>query len=198
MTVRPEHPDLREFTPFIKNCFVFAEYDDFNAVVGSLDEPECITPTAHQYMFDRNRNNSNLNALMSEDIQEQDEDEVEFDSKNRRDSENYQLPELNDMEKGKLMSCMEEIRNIIGDSCSDKRIVDAIMINQYDFTKALDMLLSSDSTTSSTATHPSKKIKVNEVEKGMLRDLSREFHNEDKKFCYIVKFSAHKNRHKNH
>lgn len=174
------------------HCFVFVEYDDFNAVVGSLDEPECITPTAHQYMFDRNRNNSNLNAFMSEDIQEQDEDEVEFDSKGRRDSENYQLPELNDIEKGKLMSCMEEIRNIIGDSYSDKRIVDAVMINEYDFTKALDMLLSNDATTGGSTTQPSKKTKVTEVEKGRSRDSIFEFHNATNvlsiRFSFIVKF----------
>lgn len=128
-------------------------------------------------MFDRSRNQSNLNAFMSDDIQEQDEDEVEFENKGRRDSENFQMPELNEIEKAKLMSCMEEIRNIIGDSYSDKRIVDAIMINQYDFSKALDMLLSSESTSSSTnTTQPSKKPKVTEVEKGMMKNELREFH----------------------
>lgn len=185
---------LSGFFDFSFICFVFVEYDDFNAVVGSLDEPECITPTAHQYMFDRNRNNSNLNAFMSEDIQEQDEDEeVEFDSKTRRDSENFQLPELDDVSKGKLMSCMEEIRNIIGDSYSDKRIVDAIMICQYDFTRALDMLLN-DTAGAGHTTQPSKKIKVTEVEKGKKNIYSRDNAIE---FCCEIRGRI-KARHKHH
>lgn len=141
----------------------FLEYDDFNAVVGSLDEQECISPTdANTWIFDRARGQSSLDNFLStnEDIQE--EEESEFDGRDRRNSENYKLPELNDVDKAKLMSCMEEIRNIIGDSCSDKRIVEAVMMNDFDFSKALDTILIADSTT----TQLSKKPKVIEVEKG--------------------------------
>lgn len=131
-----------------------------------MDEPECISPTdSNQWIFDRACGQSSLDNFLStnEDIQE--EEETEFDGRDRRDSEGYQLPELNDLNKAKLLSCMEEIRNIIGESpsYSDKRIVEAIMLNQYDFSKALDMLLSNDST----STQQSKRPKVNEVEKGM-------------------------------
>lgn len=59
---------------------------------------------------------------------------------------------------------MEEIRNIVGDSSSDKRLVEAIMQNDFDYTKALDMILTSDNTTTS---QPSKKPKASGVEKGM-------------------------------
>ena len=48
------------------------------------------------------------------------------------------------MDKAKLLSCMEEIRNIIGESVSDGRIVEAIMNNNYDYTKALDMILTTE------------------------------------------------------
>ena len=143
-----------------------SEYDDFNAVVGSLDEQECISPTdANQYLFDRARGESSLNRFLSDngDIQEQDEDDLEFDGKQRRDSENFQLPDVSDIERAKLMSCMEEIRNIIGDSYSDKRIIDAIQLNKYDFSKALDMLLNDTKTI-----QQPKKPKIIEVEKGML------------------------------
>lgn len=89
------------------------------------DEPECISPTdANHYLFDRARGQSSLETFLStnEDIQEQDEEEeLEFDGKTRRDSEIFHLPELNDFDKSRLLSCMEEIRNIIGDSHSDKR-----------------------------------------------------------------------------
>lgn len=129
-----------------------------------MDEQECISPTdANHWIFDRNRGQASLDTFIAnnEDIQEQDEDEVEFDGKERRDSENFQKPELNELEKVKLASCIEEIRSIVGDSISDRRITDAVMINNYDFAKALDMLLNS-----ATAVQPSKKMKVAEVEKG--------------------------------
>lgn len=144
-----------------------SEYDDTYNVVGSLDEQECISPTdANQWIYDRARGQSSLDRYLStnEDIQEQDEDEHEFDGKARRDSESYQLPELSDIDKAKLLSCMEEIRNIIGDSSSDKRLVEAIMQNDFDYTKALDMILTSDNTTTS---QPTKKPKTSGVEKGM-------------------------------
>jgi hypothetical protein len=36
---------------------------------------------------------------------------------------------------------MEEIRDIIGDTVSDKRMADTIMDNHYDLQKSLDILL---------------------------------------------------------
>lgn len=103
---------------------------------------------------------------------------MDFDGKERRDSENFQFPDVSDVEKAKLMSCIEEIRNIVGESFTDQKISDAIMINEYDFDKALDMLL----TNSTSRTQQSKKPKVNEVEKGMFMFsrsslLSIAFHN---------------------
>jgi len=132
--------------------------------VGSLDEQECISPTdAKQWMFDRARGQSSLDVFLSNNADIEEEDEEEFDRKDRRDSENYQLPELNDIDKAKLLSCMEEIRSIIGDTYSDKQLVEAIMTNSFDFQKALDMLLSSD-----VMQKPKTVVKPAEmVEKGM-------------------------------
>jgi elongation factor 1 alpha-like protein len=102
--------------------FCSAEYEDYNAVVGSLDEQECISPTdANQWIFDRNRGQASLDTFLAENENIQEDDETEFEGTRRRDSESFQLPELSDVDKAKLLSCMEEIRNIVGDSISDKR-----------------------------------------------------------------------------
>lgn len=135
-----------------------------------MDEQECISPTdANQWIFDRNRGQASLDTFIAnnEDIQEQDEEE-EFDGKERRDSDKFQLPELNDIDKAKLLSCMEEIRNIVGDSFSDRRITDACLINEYDFTKALDNLLNTSS-----SIQPMKKPKIAEVEKGNFHNFTK-------------------------
>lgn len=42
------------------------------------------------------------------------------------------------------MSCMDEIRNIVGESLSDRQLVEAIMKHNYDFDHALDELLNSN------------------------------------------------------
>lgn len=45
------------------------------------------------------------------------------------------------------MSCMDEIRNIVGESLSDQQLVKAIMKHNYDFNNALDELLNSTKNT---------------------------------------------------
>jgi elongation factor 1 alpha-like protein len=108
------------------------EYD----VYGHSVEDDIISPEASQYLSIYSRTGN------SREIEEEMDDLDESDStKPRRDSEDYELPELNDTDKAKLLSCMEEIRNIIGDTVSDKRMVDTIMDNNYDLQKSLDYLL---------------------------------------------------------
>lgn len=89
--------------------------------------------------------------------------------KDRRDSESFQIPELSDVDKAKLMSCMEEIRNITGDTYSDKKLYDTIIANDFDIHKALDQILND---TNPTTQPTSKKPKVNEVQKGWYYNIS--------------------------
>lgn len=85
------------------------------------------------------------------DIQEEDETamEEEVPRQERRDSEHYQLPELDEENKAKLLSCIDEIRGIIGDaSVTDKNLVEAIMRFEFDCPKALDFILNNPETAS--------------------------------------------------
>lgn len=169
----PNSGDLVDFSENLFYCFfsfnvIVTEFDDYDNIVGSVtDEPECISPTdARQWIFDRARGQSSLEQFLSnnEDIQEEDDEEHEArGSKERRDSEHYQLPNLNVMDKSKLLSCMDEIRSIIGETYSDKRLVEAIMSNDFDFNKALDTLLNGE--TKPPKIVPKPKI-ADAVEKG--------------------------------
>lgn len=40
-----------------------------------------------------------------------------------------------------LTSCMDEIRNVVGESVSERQLVDTIMKFKFDFTKSLDAVL---------------------------------------------------------
>lgn len=78
------------------------------------------------------------------DIQEEEEEDGAAASGQRlerRDSESYRIPDMDDESRVKLLSCMDEIRGIIGFERSDKQLVDAIMRFEFDFAKALDFLL---------------------------------------------------------
>lgn len=85
------------------------------------------------------------------DIQEENEEDADGDTetrhdKQRRDSENFQFPVLNDVDKAKLLSCIDEIRNVVGESVSEQQLVETIMKFKYDATKALDSVLTATTT----------------------------------------------------
>ncbi|XP_065086383.1 protein HBS1 [Ochlerotatus camptorhynchus] len=136
----------------------YDEYDDDDDYpYGHSVEDECISPTdAQQWIFDRARGQHSMSSFLANnrDIEEEDDSELaeaEHAAVNRakgphhrRDSECYQLPELNDEDRARLMSCMDEIRNIVGESLSDRQLVEAIMKHNYDFDLALDELLNSN------------------------------------------------------
>lgn len=86
------------------------------------------------------------------DIQEEDEDE-DGDAaeggaaaKQRRDSESFQLPALDDENSAKLRSCMDEIRNVVGETVSERQLVETIMKFNFDCSKSLDAVLNSTTT----------------------------------------------------
>lgn len=149
------------------------EFDYDDNTVGSLDEGECISPTdAHQWIYDRARGQASLDNFFAknDDIQEELEEDEEDPAKerDRRDSENFQMSDLNDLEKSKLLSCMDEIRNIIGETYSDRKLTEVIIANDYDFNKALDTLLKGDSTKKT----PQHSKTTDTVEKGKKVEIS--------------------------
>ena len=72
------------------------------------------------------------------------------------------MPVLNEEETAQLLSCMDEIRNIVGDTISEKLLVETIIKNKYDYSKSLDDIL----TTSTSA--GASTVKKCPVEKGKL------------------------------
>lgn len=95
-------------------------------------------------------------------IEEEDEDITEEHQKQRRDSENFQRPVLNDVDTARLLSCIDEIRNVVGESVSEKQLVETILKNDFDVTKSLDAVLNA-----TTATDKAKDVSTSSaVEKG--------------------------------
>lgn len=57
------------------------------------------------------------------------------------------MPNLNETDQVLLESCMDEIRNVVGDSVSEKQLVETIMKHKFDCTKALDAILNNSTET---------------------------------------------------
>uniref|UniRef100_U5EWS8 Putative translation elongation factor ef-1alpha n=1 Tax=Corethrella appendiculata TaxID=1370023 RepID=U5EWS8_9DIPT len=152
------------------------EYDeDDDYAYGHSVEDECISPTdAQQWIYDRAKGQQSISEFLAKnrDIEEEDDDDLDEanqtanSSLHRRDSECYQLPELNDEDRARLLSCMEEIRNIVGDSINDKQIAEAVMKNEYDFNKALDEVLNQSTKDTSIKTAP-RRVNDTPIEKGI-------------------------------
>ncbi|XP_073837180.1 translation elongation factor EF-1alpha (GTPase) HBS1 [Musca autumnalis] len=129
------------------------EYDGYDDVYGhSVDDDSCISPTdAQQWLFDRARGHQSMSAFMrdnkdiAEEEEDEDADEEKSYEKSRRDSDNYQMPSLNDLEKAQLTSCMDEVRSVVGDTISEKRIVETSIKFAYDINKILDEILNGES-----------------------------------------------------
>ncbi|KAM7359146.1 translation elongation factor EF-1alpha (GTPase) HBS1 [Cochliomyia hominivorax] len=128
------------------------EYDGYDDVYGhSVDDDNCISPTdAQQWLYDRARGQQSMSAFMrdNKDIEEEDEEKEEdadksYD-KNRRDSDNFQMPVLNDVEQAQLTSCIDEVRSVVGDTVSEKRIVETSIKFCYDINKILDDILNDE------------------------------------------------------
>lgn len=63
------------------------------------------------------------------------------------------MPSLNDSDQVLLESCMDEIRNVVGDSVSQRQLVETIINHKFDCAKALDAILNNaTSNTASTST----------------------------------------------
>ncbi|XP_055547828.1 protein HBS1 [Wyeomyia smithii] len=159
----------------------YDEYDDDEDYQYSHSvEDDCISPTdAQQWIYDRAKGQQSMSAFLANhrDIEEEDDDDLQAEREpsqhdkgtlHRRDSECYQMPELEEEDRARLISCMEEIRNIVGETVTDRQIVEAVMKHNYDFNKALDDILNS-SVTPPTLTPVTIVVKSDEdpIEKGV-------------------------------
>uniref|UniRef100_A0A182JYR2 Tr-type G domain-containing protein n=1 Tax=Anopheles christyi TaxID=43041 RepID=A0A182JYR2_9DIPT len=134
---------------------VYDDYDDDDYQYGQSVEDDCISPTdAQQWIYDRAKGQQSMSEFRANnrDIEEEDDDDLAAENARvgtihkRRVSECFQMPDLNDDDRARLLSCMDEIRDIVGETCSDRQMVEAIMKHDYECSKALDEILNSSKT----------------------------------------------------
>lgn len=68
------------------------------------------------------------------------------------------MPNLNENDQVLLESCMDEIRSVVGESISERQLVETIMKHKFDCAKALDAILNNTSETPTTSTAQSAAV----------------------------------------
>lgn len=100
-----------------------------------------VTP-AEQFLYDRNKQQNMASFLTEPDITEADEDDTQ------------KRPELSELDTVKLVSCMEVIRNVIGDEMTEAMLTEEIIKANFDAEIALDKILKSTSSLTLSGTLP--------------------------------------------
>uniref|UniRef100_A0A0B7A336 Tr-type G domain-containing protein n=1 Tax=Arion vulgaris TaxID=1028688 RepID=A0A0B7A336_9EUPU len=119
--------------------------DDDDEYSRSVEDNYCISPsTAAQFTWNREKN-VNFAAYIREGevINEEEEDETEEKVSNRHDSEsaNSSRHQLSDLELAQLNSCLEEARNILGESIPEAVMSDVIVQNKFNLEASVNQLL---------------------------------------------------------
>lgn len=67
------------------------------------------------------------------------------------------MPALGENEQARLSSCIDEIRSVIGETISERRIIDIVLKNNFNCTQSLDEILN-DTTAATNIASGSKKL----------------------------------------
>ncbi|XP_071876793.1 translation elongation factor EF-1alpha (GTPase) HBS1 isoform X1 [Bombus fervidus] len=129
------------------------EYEGYDDVYGhSVEDDYCVSPSAEQFLFDRSKQQNIASFITEPDIIEGNEDNEELPI-----SFNDENVTLTDIEWGKLMSCMESIKNVIGDTVPESEIKKKIIQSNFDVKIALDLILEESSPKTATGSSMANK-----------------------------------------
>ncbi|KAH0947746.1 hypothetical protein HN011_000755 [Eciton burchellii] len=117
------------------------EYDGYDDVYGhSLEDDYCTSPSAEQFLFDRSKEQNIASFIIEPDILEDNEDIDESSSSFSKDKYN-----LSELEKAKLLSCIDIIKNVIGDIIPESKLKKKIILSNFNADVALDAILKESS-----------------------------------------------------
>ncbi|KAI5729763.1 hypothetical protein M8J76_006356 [Diaphorina citri] len=117
------------------------EYDYDDVYGHSVEDDHSISPTDESFLFDRSKT-TQIASFLGTSVEEEPEEEEED---NPPVIESPPHPVLSDLEEAQLQSCLDKIRDIVGDSVPDSVVVDTVIRNQFDVDRSLDQILNSGS-----------------------------------------------------
>ncbi|XP_042524212.1 HBS1-like protein isoform X2 [Dipodomys spectabilis] len=104
------------------------DFEDDDLYGQSVEDDYCISPsTAAQFIYSRR------------------DKPVDYDYEELKDSPNSHLNhQLSEIDQARLYSCLDHMREVLGDAVSDEILIEAILKNKFDVQKALSMVLEQD------------------------------------------------------
>ncbi|CAG2181404.1 unnamed protein product, partial [Oppiella nova] len=105
----------------VKNMNYSEEYDEYYNTYGqSLEEDICISPnTERQFMYNRSQPSHDSSDLMNTSVTEEDDDA-------EQDLDYYRnLSDMDQIERVKLISCVEEMENVVGETIPESLLIRA-------------------------------------------------------------------------
>lgn len=134
------HRDVRNRT--------FSDDYDYDDIYGhSVEDESYLSPSdTSQWIYDRSRNQQAMAHFMEShnNIQEEAEEELADSSHStldRRDSIELRSLNLDEEDEAKLMSCLDELRNVIGETVTDNILIQTVIKHKFDCAKSLDEIL---------------------------------------------------------
>eukprot|EP00062_Callorhinchus_milii_P008527 gi/632951301/ref/XP_007891213.1/ PREDICTED: HBS1-like protein isoform X2 [Callorhinchus milii] len=110
------------------------DLEDDDVYGHSVDDDYCISPaTAAQFIY--KRDDYNVRAFIEEPLEEGEEEE---------EPSHNNHPTLPGVDQARLHSCLDRMREVLGESVSEQVMVDAVLSSQFDTQQALDLLLSQE------------------------------------------------------
>ncbi|XP_032700709.1 HBS1-like protein isoform X2 [Lontra canadensis] len=110
------------------------DFEDDDLYGQSVEDDYCISPsTAAQFIYSRRDRPS-----LGEPVEEYDYDDL-------KESSNSLLNhQLSGIDQARLYSCLDHMREVLGDTVPDDTLIEAVLKNKFDVQKALAMVLEQD------------------------------------------------------
>ncbi|KAG7211450.1 hypothetical protein KM043_010734 [Ampulex compressa] len=123
-------------------CMNYSDsYENYDDIYGhSVEDDYCVSPSAEQFLFDRSKQQNIASFISEPDIVEDNEDVDEG-----AESSKYDDADLSELERTKLVSCLESIRNIIGEAVPEADLRKKIIKANFNVEAVLDEVLSKTS-----------------------------------------------------
>lgn len=121
----------------------FSDDYDYDDVYGhSVEEELVLSPNdTSPWLYDRSKNQQAISHFIPEEPEHEVLDDALQPTLERRESVDLRSLNLQEEDEVKLMSCLDELRNVLGDTVSDNILIQTVLAYNFDFNKALDKIL---------------------------------------------------------
>lgn len=126
----------------VRNRCYSDDYDYDDVYGNSVEDDFVLSPSdTSQWLYDRSKNQQAISHFIPEESEDDVLDDSLQSTQQRRDSVDLRSLNLQEEDEVKLKSCLDELRNVLGDTVSDNVLIQTVLDHNFDFNKALDKIL---------------------------------------------------------